>query len=180
MEEVIAKRKNSLGIGFISMSVIGVVLGAVCLGIGITQDLLGAIVLGLSVGLIFTGVGVWMAVKFYKSPKNIIVYRDGVLTLGDKATCSPLDIAGCKIIVTRRNGVVDRWGKVEITLNDGRKYTLDYVDYVESVQQRLSELKEECYNNLMKQYAEEEAAAAESSNYSENKEENQEDNPFDI
>ncbi|MDE6504493.1 MAG: hypothetical protein K2L42_01325 [Clostridia bacterium] len=160
MEEVIARRKNSLGVGYISAAVIGFALCAFGVGIGIAQDLIGAIVIGLAVGLLIAAVGVWQAVIFYKSPKNIITYRDGILQLGNKAACSPLDVSGCKIIVTRRNGVVDRWGKVEITLTDGRKFVLNYVDYVEAVQQRLGSLKAECYDNLMKQRAAEEAAAA--------------------
>lgn len=154
MEEIIGRRKNSLAVGFIAIIVIGVVLGVLCIVSGIMMDEMGAVYVGIFVGIMFIALGAVQCVLFFKTPANIIVYSNGVLTLGNKGTCSPLDITGCKIIITRRNGIADRWGKVELTLADGRLITLNYVDNVKQVQERLGSLKAQVYDEIMRMQAE--------------------------
>lgn len=156
MEEVVAKRKGGLIVAYSIFLVIGLVfaIGGFILAI---DELYGLAV--AAIGLAFIGLGIWQIVAYCKVPKDIIVYRDGMLYLPKGATVSPLDITHCKVTITSRNGIANRWGKLTLKTSDGRQFVINYVDYIEDVQQRLNEIKSACYDEMMRQKYEAEAAA---------------------
>lgn len=155
MEEVVAKRKG----GIIAVGVMLIVMGLIFAVAGIIIDEIGALVAGILIGLAIIGIGVWQIVSYSKVPKEIIVYRDGMLYLPKGACVSPLDITHCKITITSRNGIANRWGKLTLKTADGRQFVINYVDYIEDVQQRLNEIKSACYDETVRQKYEAEAAA---------------------
>ncbi|MDE6442647.1 MAG: hypothetical protein K2L12_07865 [Clostridia bacterium] len=145
-EEVVAKRHNAAGAGYIFVILMGIAL--VAAGIALSSEETGALVIGLAVGGLLIGTGVYMLVKFFKIPSNAIVYKDGILYLPGKVTCRPEELEKVFIKVYKsRYGVVSRYGKMEISVH-GQVYKYNNIAQIQRAQDRLLELNRQAIDRL--------------------------------
>ena len=161
-KEVVAQRKTSLAVGFIAIIVMGVIflVGGIVWGLIEGESGSGIILVGVIAGIGFIIIGVVQTVLFYRVPKEAIVLKDDMLYIGKNIVCSPVEVTHCKITITRRNGIADRWGKLSLRINDGKEIHINYIDRIKEVQERLGELKAEYYDKLHAQDAPETNAEA--------------------
>ena len=152
MEEVIAKRRNIAGAGYIAVVLIGLVLLIGGIIVGVEADQPGAIVITLAVGGFLIGMGVYLLVKFFMLPSKVIVYKDGLLYLPYKVTCRPEELERVFIKVYKRYGVVSKYGKMEVTVR-GKMYKYNDIANVQEAQDRLAELNRIAVDNLRRQTA---------------------------
>ena len=139
MEEVIVKKRGGVGGAYIFVALMGVAL--IAMGIVIGTEETGALIMGVLVGVIILAMGVYKTVYYYRLPKNLVVFKDGVLYLPKNVTCKPEELDNVFVKVYRgRYGSVSRHGKMEITVR-GTVYKYSDVADVQPAQARLMELK---------------------------------------
>ena len=149
MTEIIAKRRNSVLVGFIAGLVFFVgfiivflivmigALGAETTGDSGSGGLVVAVFAVIFVPVI--GIMVWQIVRFKKTPKTPIVYENGKLNIGNWLECSPSEIETVTYQQARggrRGGYTYRWGKLTVNVR-GQKITYDFIEDVVAVHDRL-------------------------------------------
>lgn len=159
MEEVVAKRHNAAGAGYVFAILMGLLILIVGCVAGVKADEPGAIAIGVVVGLLLMAMGAYFLFRFFQIPAQAIVYRDGVLYLPRKVTCRPEELQKVFVKVYRsRYGAVSRYGKMELTVG-GKVYKYNNIAEIKKAQDRLLELNHEAIERLSNQQPAEEQSS---------------------
>ena len=150
MEEVVAKRRNSAGAGYIVVTIIGILILVGGIVIGLQAGETGAVVIGIAIGGLILAMGVYFLVRFFMVPSKAIVYKDGLLYLPYKVVCKPEELEKVFIKVYKRYGVVSKYGKMEITVR-GKVYKYNDIADARGSQERLLELNHMAIEQLNKE-----------------------------
>lgn len=147
MEEVVAKRHNSAGAGYIFVILMGIAL--IVAGILVGKEEEGALYIGIVIGGIILAMGIYYTVRFFMIPVKAIVYKDGLLYFPGKVVCKPeeLDHVLIKVYRNGRFGAVSRYGKMEVTVH-GRVYKYNDIADIKEAQERLLQLNREAIDRL--------------------------------
>ncbi|MGN1103941.1 MAG: hypothetical protein ACI4QI_03610 [Candidatus Coproplasma sp.] len=132
-EEVIARRKN-VGWRYILLIVLGVIL--IILSAIFIKGYSKFIYIAVSVAVIVFGTVIH--IKFKRTPLVIITRRDDELICPNKT----FKISEVTNVIARRahyKGIDYSWGRIVITVN-GTDIIYNYVENVEAVQRRITEL----------------------------------------
>lgn len=186
-EIIVAKKKTGIAVAFISFIVLGVImlaLGGVMYARSETIEVL--IIMGI-VGLILVGLGLFVTINFFKIPKAVIVYRDGMLYMPKGLTCTPDELDHILVTVRSYYGIANKWGRLTLTIN-GKKHNFNYIDKIQDAADVLSDIKDEYMQSLINaQFApqtenkpSENSAATENIEKAETDENHAGGDPFDI
>lgn len=148
--EVVAKKANMMP-AYILIIIVGLAFMVGLSVLGVINDTIGALVLGLAIGGALLAMGIVFLVKFVKLPKELITYADGKFNFADGTSCTPDEITHVLIKLTRSYGVVNPTGGIVITINDSRKIEYKTVMKVKQAQQRMQEITNEYFARLAEQ-----------------------------
>lgn len=137
--EVIARRKEIV----IVNGVLLIVFGLTLVGLGVWQGSSGNVVLfylPIIVGCGSVALGSYQTAVFFATPKIVISYKDGVLSLPKNLNCFPSDIEDIRALTVKRYGVDAGYGTLTLAVK-GVLLRYKNVEDVEKVKKRLDELK---------------------------------------
>ena len=181
-EIIVAKKKTGIAVCFIAFIVLGVILLAIGGVMYAKSEMIQVLLIMGVVGLVLVGLGIFVTVNFFKMPKAVIVYRDGVLYMPKGFTCTPDEVNHILVTVRSYYGIANKWGKLTLTIN-GTKHHFNYIDQIQDAADTLSEIKNEYMQSVaqaqfMPQTEEKEETKDEQPAQPEANEKSESDDPF--